>query len=40
VQRMVPASQRGEAESLAALSPAERVMLAELLHKAARGRRA
>jgi DNA-binding MarR family transcriptional regulator len=40
VQRMVPALQRGEAESLAALSPAERAMLAELLHKAARGRRA
>jgi DNA-binding MarR family transcriptional regulator len=36
----VPALQRAEAEALAALSAAERAMLAELLHKAARSRRA
>lgn len=36
----LPALQRAEAEALAALSAAERAMLAELLHKAARSRRA
>lgn len=36
----VPALQRAEADALAALSAAERAMLAELLHKVARSRRA
>jgi hypothetical protein len=35
----VPPLQRAEAEALASLSAAERAMLAELLHKAASGRR-
>ncbi|MBS1178684.1 MAG: MarR family transcriptional regulator [Proteobacteria bacterium] len=39
MERAIPALQRGEAEALAALSSAERAMLAELLHKAARSRR-
>jgi DNA-binding MarR family transcriptional regulator len=39
IERAVLAVQRGEAEALAALSSAERAMLAELLHKAARSRR-
>lgn len=40
VEAAVPALRRGEAEALAALSAAERAMLVELLHKAARSRRA
>jgi DNA-binding MarR family transcriptional regulator len=40
MERAIAALQRGEAEALAALSSAERAMLAELLHKAARSRRA
>jgi len=39
VRRAVSALQQGESEALGALSPAERAMLAELLHKAARARR-
>lgn len=40
VARAVPALQQGEAAALAGLSAAERAMLVELLHKAARSRRA
>lgn len=40
VERATAALLRGEAEALAGLSNAERAMLAELLHKAARSRRA
>ena len=39
VATAVPALQRGESEAFAALSPAERAMLVELLHQAARSRR-
>lgn len=39
LRRAVGALQQGEAEALASLSAAERGMLAELLHKAARARR-
>jgi DNA-binding MarR family transcriptional regulator len=39
VDAATSALRRGESDALAALSPAERAMLAELLHKAARSRR-
>ena len=39
VDTAIAALRRGETEALAALSAAERAMLAELLHKAARSRR-
>jgi DNA-binding MarR family transcriptional regulator len=39
VRHAVGALQQGESDALATLSPAERAMLAELLHKAARARR-